>query len=741
MGFVTQLWWLWLGAGAAAASIPVIIHMIHTSRAPEVPFPTLRFLKSASERTARRRRIENLLLMILRMLLFALLAFALARPLLSEQFGLLASEKVGAAVLILDNSYSMGLQSAGETRFARAKSEARAILESPWRPAQAAILITNPGALPVPDRLATDRARLFSDIERAQVSAGRADLTGLLKKAYAMLDNAQAPEKRLWIITDRQALSWRGVNELEEPRKHPDVPVAVIRPTEPSFTNVAITGAEVVSKSRVVGLPVRLNVTVRNGTAGREKRNLLLFVDDFAQARQKQPVELTPAGTPGSTKVVPVTHVFEQPGPHRVLVQFEGTDALAADNARRLAVQIADRIPVLVVKQRQADIPFQDADYYLLTALNPAGGDPSFPWAIRPVETLVGTFDPKAIHQYDAIFLNNVGTLTPEIAKALADYVFTGRTLIVFLGFEVPADKYNQLLIDQVGRAGGLLPARLKERVGDAVLKTTVEKVTQVQGQSPYLQDLVDSADIYQDIIAYEYFGTEGVQPDSVLARLSSGDPLLLHKAFGTGHVLLFTTTANREWTNLPVQNLFMPLMMRIVHLAARGQAQQLNLLAGHPFETNLYPSLASVATAEVTGPLGPTGETVSEQMETQAAENKNALRFEKTWNLGFYTWRVPQQADLSGLFCTNPDGAESDLAEVADDMLRRDIGAPETHVAPSLADLVSRFKDTAHRELWQYFLIICLALAIVEPLVANWMRPKEKRRTAHPVDGARKAA
>jgi hypothetical protein len=184
-----------------------------------------------------------------------------------------------------------------------------------------------------------------------------------------------------------------------------------------------------------------------------------------------------------------------------------------------------------------------------------------------------------------------------------------------------------------------------------------------------------------------------------------------------------------------------MPLVMRIVHLAARGQTEQLNLLAGLPFETNFYPALTEAVTAEVTGPLGPAGETVSEQIDTRPGDGKDVLRFEKTWNLGYYTFRVPQKPELSGLFCTNCDGAESDLAEVADDSLKHDIGAGETHVAASLSDLVSRFKDTAHRELWQYFLTICLALAVAEPLIANWMRPKEARKTAHVVEGARKAA
>ena len=122
MDFVSGWWAGWLAVGAAAAAIPVVIHLIHTARAPEVPFPTLRFLKSAAERTARRRRLENLLLMILRMLLFAILAVALARPFLASEFALFGEEPETAAVLVLDNSASMNVRHGPETRFARAKA-------------------------------------------------------------------------------------------------------------------------------------------------------------------------------------------------------------------------------------------------------------------------------------------------------------------------------------------------------------------------------------------------------------------------------------------------------------------------------------------------------------------------------------------------------------------------------------------------------------------------------------------
>ena len=744
--FVSPFWAAWVAAAAAAAAVPVIIHLIHTARAPQVPFPTLRFLRSAAQKTARRRKLENLLLMIVRMLLVGVLGLALARPFLAEQFGLFSGEGRGAAVLVLDNSYSMSVQHQSETRFSKAKHQARAVLESRFKPAEAAVLLTNPGLEPVPDRLLVDRARLFRDIDRAQVSTGRADLPAALKAAYALLDKTPNAIKRLWVLTDRQALSWDGLKDLEDVRKHPDIPVAVVRSGEPSFTNVAVTDARVVSQGRVVGLPVRMDVTVRNAAPGPEKRNLLVFVDDFGQARQKESVELGPAGSPGSTKVVALTHVFEKPGPHRVLVTFEGTDSLALDNGRRVAVEIADRIPVLLVKQRQSDIPFQDSNFYLARSLDPFGGSADVAWAIRPTETVLSNLDPASLGRYDAVFLNNVGGLAPDLVRALAAYVAGGRTLVFFLGPEVDAAAYNSLLAAGPGRPAAapaepgsdpampaaLLPGRIKARVGDAVLKTTVEKVATVQGQSPYLKDLVEAADIYQGVLVYEYHRLEGADPDAVLARLSGGDPFLAHKEVGQGHVLVFTTTATTEWTNFPVRNFFLPLMMRIAHLAARSQGGRRDLLAGQPIEVNLWPQVQEKALLEVTGPLGPAGEQVTEQKETALSDGRNLLRFDKTWNLGFYAYRHPQRADVAGLFSTNPDGAESDLAEMADAPLVAALAAKEAHVAATFADLVKRFEASARRELWQYFLLACLALAVLEPLLANWMRP-DRRETAHP--------
>ena len=56
--------------GLAALAVPVIIHLLQRQRVVPMPFSTLRLLKLVQAKTSRRSHIENLLLLILRCLIF-----------------------------------------------------------------------------------------------------------------------------------------------------------------------------------------------------------------------------------------------------------------------------------------------------------------------------------------------------------------------------------------------------------------------------------------------------------------------------------------------------------------------------------------------------------------------------------------------------------------------------------------------------------------------------------------------
>ena len=116
--------------GAMLAVIPLIIHLIYQRQGQRVYFSTLRFLKLCVRKTARRKRIENLLLLLSRMALLGLLAMALAEPLIPSK---LAGSGQRDTVIILDNSYSMGTRELGAERFRTAKEVAADLLrESPF---------------------------------------------------------------------------------------------------------------------------------------------------------------------------------------------------------------------------------------------------------------------------------------------------------------------------------------------------------------------------------------------------------------------------------------------------------------------------------------------------------------------------------------------------------------------------------------------------------------------------------
>jgi Aerotolerance regulator N-terminal len=66
----------------AAVLIPLILHMIQSSRTVRLPFSTIRFLKLAEKRSSRRIKMENFLLWLLRTLLIALLVLAFAMPMI-----------------------------------------------------------------------------------------------------------------------------------------------------------------------------------------------------------------------------------------------------------------------------------------------------------------------------------------------------------------------------------------------------------------------------------------------------------------------------------------------------------------------------------------------------------------------------------------------------------------------------------------------------------------------------------
>ena len=104
MSFLTPLYI----AGLLAVSLPVLFHLIRRAPRGRLAFSSLMFLSPSPPRLTRRSRLDNLLLLLLRVSVLVLLALAFARPFwrLSAQLGFdrLAGRRVA---VLLDTSASM----------------------------------------------------------------------------------------------------------------------------------------------------------------------------------------------------------------------------------------------------------------------------------------------------------------------------------------------------------------------------------------------------------------------------------------------------------------------------------------------------------------------------------------------------------------------------------------------------------------------------------------------------------
>jgi hypothetical protein len=104
MSFLTP----WFLLGAAAIAGPILFHLIRQSVRERRLFSSLMFLRPTTQRVTRRRKLEDLLLLLLRCLCLVLLATGFARPFFARHDAPPASTTQGRQlILLLDASASM----------------------------------------------------------------------------------------------------------------------------------------------------------------------------------------------------------------------------------------------------------------------------------------------------------------------------------------------------------------------------------------------------------------------------------------------------------------------------------------------------------------------------------------------------------------------------------------------------------------------------------------------------------
>ena len=75
-----------------------------------------------------------------------------------------------------------------------------------------------------------------------------------------------------------------------------------------------------------------------------------------------------------------------------------------------------------------------------------------------------------------------------------------------------------------------------------------------------------------------------------ILASFDDQNPTLVEKEYGRGRVLCFTSSIDREWTDMPIHAVYLPFLHETIkHLTLTKSTQTINYLVGDVIELNNY--------------------------------------------------------------------------------------------------------------------------------------------------------
>ncbi len=450
-------------AGLVAASGPIIIHLLNRRRFRVVKWAAMDFLFEAVQRNRRILHLRDLLLLLLRTAAVLLFGLALARPMFSHSDNAANDNEPVHAVVVLDNSLSMGYEKLDRTVLDEAKTRAREFFETLPDGSRISVLPLCGSAAGV----STDAYRTNEDARDALDRIEVVDRGGSALQAIEAGNEARArvPEMkdatRLVFIGDQQAVNWPH-GGLGDAKSAPEMQVVSLAPSEP--VNSWIESFEIQDGIADVETPAVLLAKVRHQGPARSHVQVTLSVDGTEVDSETVDLE------DGQTRQVVFRHRFDAVGeagkpvfmPAKVSLP---PDRLPGDDQRFIAVPVVAALPVVFVDQYGADEDPKHNRFgetrHIRRLLAPVSRGDANRQLVQVRHVKIDQVDRSLLE--DARLVVIAGVSGPgDTVPLLREYVRQGGQLMIVAGAEFDPAAWNQAAwLD----GGGILPAPLKPQL------------------------------------------------------------------------------------------------------------------------------------------------------------------------------------------------------------------------------------------------------------------------------------
>lgn len=694
--------------GGAAFLVPLMIHLLNKRRVQTVRWGAMHLLQEVLKQKKRKLNIEQWMLLAVRIAIPIILALCLARPVLTALRSLGGGKT--SLVMLLDDSFSMRAPSAGGSPADRARLDVGHMLDAQPKGSDAQVVFAGGNSHRLLDQSTSSLDLIPKQLSENPAQAGPVKVNDALQTAVSSVTTAPNGARELAILSDFQSSDWQSVAEgASLPaldallKQEPKPQVTFYRLASDLTENLSIASADLSAQVVAEDQPVGIRVHIQNH-GKRPWQDVALHLEaDGARLRTSR-VTLAPEGE----AVISFTHAFNSTGDHSLAVRLEG-DSFPDDNAFYSVVQVRDQLNVLLVDGDPGTEPLQGAADFLELALTPyQSASASLKDLIRITKLDAKRLRDTDLRNQEIVILADVDRLQGNRLNDIAKFVKGGGGLIVFMGPHCDLDWYNREFYRQ---GEGILPAGLKGQQHASTASPA--RILQQRLTHPAMVYFNDArGGRLQEAGFQSWFEFDTRQDASVkpLLMLDRSMPLFVEKSQGHGRVILAATTADAEWSNLPLQPFFVPMMQRLVTYLATQNAATAWSLVGAPFRLPL--AKEQVGTEYTL--RDPTGQ--SETLKVKAEGEQALLESKAITAPGIYKLT---QGNTTRLLAYNLDSAESNLTPLPAEQVRQ---IAERHNAAFVESLDAWQKvDRTRRhgsELWQPFLIGLLVLLFLEVLL-----------------------
>ena len=525
--------------GMLALGVPVAIHMLRSRRYQRARLGTLRFLQQAVRETARWRRLRDLLLLLARLLAFALLTLLFARPYLRSSNE--SETDAMEAILLLDTSGSMAGVSLGVTNLELAKESA------------ARVLAELPPSTKVTIGAFADRVWEVPNLEDAELATGgTTDYRRALQWARDRLTLSPNREKRVLLVTDMQNVGLPVIPFEDWPL---DIGVDLIPAEPPGTWNSAITAVRVTSPYLGSEGIVEVDIKCFGEQPDREELEVALEFEGQGEALC-QTVRCR-------SDRIDFRWTPKHAGIWRGTARIVSEDAYQRDNERCFAFEVRAPYRAVLVNGEPGKTAFQHETYYLAMALNVPVRD-----GVQSGFQAEQRLDIGDLSGCRVVALCNVASVPARDAERLRRYVTEGGGLIYFLGSQVGRESFAELA------RLGLFPAALSVRRA-AVPRQIID--WDIRHPAMRAFNSREAGDLSR-IIFRETFELKPDTGTSVLAELSSGGPAILAGTLGRGHIIVVANPCDRDWSNWPAERIFVPVVRELFSFLAQAEGPEMSV-------------------------------------------------------------------------------------------------------------------------------------------------------------------